>query len=534
MYNSINPVNISYKRPNQSLLSAQAYAAQQEKTPVNPDDKGQKQQQHFPNGTKVAIDYSKNSVNISQIVTDFKSTIIAINAPKDVSDEVNSYLSLVEKESAKQNPQRDIILSNLKNASRVSDAYIAKSLNKPSKVVEGWIDALFMQKIELKADPTHINPDFQLEIPEKKPKTFEQTKAELLPKNEPLMAETTAVPVQNDDTFSDKKIIQSANIFEAPDNFETQKTPAIKVVEPKENVVQHPVKLQAKQDVALNKAENIKPAKEVVEQAPKQIAKKETVKEKPVYVSNDHDKMLSKSLKTAQLFIREDDPASALTILNNTLGEAKETTNPNLRAAIHFERGKIFDDYDYVNYALRDYFEATKADDNNLKSKAHLNMARIYDDFVEFESAFQHYQDAVAYSGEAENVPTQTKILGEVTSFFASRYDRQGVFEMGEATLETAKTSNDAYVISNAFCDVGKSYEYIGEDRAALDCFKNAAKNISFLSETAKNLNAKADNYEAAAGVMERLGNLAKADSLLSKARLYRQKAELSDLQEAV
>jgi len=32
--------------------------------------------------------------------------------------------------------------------------------------------------------------------------------------------------------------------------------------------------------------------------------------------------------------------------------------------------------------------------------------------------------------------------------------------------------------------DIGKSYEYIGEDRAALDCFKNAAKNISFLSET--------------------------------------------------
>ena len=107
-------------------------------------------QNTFPNGTKVAIDYTKGQINISQVLTDFRSTIVAINAPEDVKDEVNLYLGLVEKESKKENPSKEIILANLKNASKVSDAYIASALKKPSDVVEKWIDTLFLQKINLK------------------------------------------------------------------------------------------------------------------------------------------------------------------------------------------------------------------------------------------------------------------------------------------------------------------------------------------------------------------------------------------------
>ena len=75
---------------------------------------------------KLQLIIQKNTINISQIVTDFKSTVLAINAPDDISQEVNSYLSLVEKESHKQNPSREIIVSNLKNASKISDEYIAR------------------------------------------------------------------------------------------------------------------------------------------------------------------------------------------------------------------------------------------------------------------------------------------------------------------------------------------------------------------------------------------------------------------------
>ena len=141
MYNSIYPININYS--NQYRKASDKNSAAQ-----NSKDNQPQHQDSFPNGTKVAIDYTKGQINISQVLTDFRSTIVAINAPSDIQDEVSIYLNLVEKESHKENPSRDIIISNLRNASRISDDFIARSLNKPSKVVEGWIDALFLQKTE--------------------------------------------------------------------------------------------------------------------------------------------------------------------------------------------------------------------------------------------------------------------------------------------------------------------------------------------------------------------------------------------------
>ena len=136
MYNSIYPININYHnqyRKNSDKSSDTQNAPSYESN----------SNQTFPNGTKVAIDYTKGQINISQVLTDFRSTIIAINAPDDVKEEVGLYLGLVEKESHKENPSREIIVSNLKNASRVSDAYISSALNKPSDVVEKWIDTLY-------------------------------------------------------------------------------------------------------------------------------------------------------------------------------------------------------------------------------------------------------------------------------------------------------------------------------------------------------------------------------------------------------
>ena len=147
LYNSIYPININYSKPNSYRKSDSNNSPAQSATDSN------KQNNTFPNGTKVAIDYSKGQINISQVLTDFRSTIIAINAPDEVRSEVSTYLDLVERESKKENPSRDIILANLKIASKISDNYIASSLKKPSNVVEGWIDALFLQKINLKANP---------------------------------------------------------------------------------------------------------------------------------------------------------------------------------------------------------------------------------------------------------------------------------------------------------------------------------------------------------------------------------------------
>ncbi len=553
MYNSIHPINITYRNPRQSSSLSNPDAQNQEQTPVSYENgSNSNNNREFPNGTKVAIDYTKNTVNISQIVTDFKSTVIAIGAPEDISSEVNSYLSLVEKESQKANPSREIIFSNLINASKISDAYIHQELSKkngnaPKNVVEGWIDALFKQRVELKADSTHINPDFQLDIPDKKrtaqtsqeqPKNNEDEFKKAQPFAREIPAEDLIEPQSNEDfsSFVQEEIQTHSDTFyneqEALQNPEN-----IKPIHQLKN--DDVIEFRTIEPAQINayEPETVEPV-EIAAMQPTELETsitQEIKSKKPSYVTSEHDRVLSKSLKDAKAYLTlDDDPALALETINNALGEVNSDTNKNLRAALHFERGKIFDDYDYVNYALRDYYEATKCDDDNLKSQAHLRMARIYDDYVDFEPAVDHYQDALAYSGEASNLRAQTKILGEMASMFSGRYDLESTQMLSNLAIEAAKEVNDPILLSKTYSSAARNYEYLGEDFRALDNFKNAVKAIEGFDNDYETYNLRAQNYEDAADVMDRLGNVTKSESLLSKARLYRQRAQLGQLSEAV
>lgn len=551
MYNSIHPINITYRNPRQSSSLSNPDGQNYEQTPVSYENGSNgNNNREFPNGTKVAIDYTKNTVNISQIVTDFKSTVIAIGAPEDISSEVNSYLSLVEKESQKANPSREIIFSNLINASKISDAYIHQELSKkngnaPKNVVEGWIDALFKQRVELKADSTHINPDFQLDIPDKKraaqtsqeqPKNNDDEFKKAQPFAREIPAEDLIEP-QSDIDFSSlvREEIQTQGGTVYNQQEVLQKPEDIKPIHRAKNddVIEfrtiEPAQVVTNEQIVLDPVE--------VDTAEVQIQQvvQETKSKRPSYVTSEHDRVLSKSLKDAKAYLTlDDDPALALETINNALGEVNSDTNKNLRAALHFERGKIFDDYDYVNYALRDYYEATKCDDDNLKSQAHLRMARIYDDYVDFEPAVDHYQDALAYSGEASNLRAQTKILGEMASMFSGRYDLESTQMLSNLAIEAAKEVNDPILLSKTYSSAARNYEYLGEDFRALDNFKNAVKAIEGFDDDYETYNLRAQNYEDAADVMDRLGNVTKSESLLSKARLYRQRAQLGQLSEAV
>lgn len=575
MYNSIHPINITYRNQRQSSPLSGSDEQNKEQAPVSYQNGSSGNNREFPNGTKVAIDYTKNTVNISQIVTDFKSTVIAIGAPEDISQEVNSYLSLVERESKKANPSRDIIYSNLINASKISDNYIYQELSKkkgnaPKNVVEGWIDALFKQKVDLKADPTQINPDYQLDIPNKKqvktaanetPSQIQEEQpsadvtnqtpsAQVLPDDEQTYEpqifarqispqdtldtyESAELPIQDDTQTSDLSYYKSEDSDDTI-SFKTIDLPDTQNIPVQEVSVEQPHTL-ANTDTAPDLDEVLN---EEVNIAEPQVLHFASNTKKPIgveYITNEHDRVLSGALKEAKEYLTiDDDPALALETLNDALGEANSDTNKNLRAALHFERGKIFDDYDYVSYALRDYYEATKTQDNNLKSQAHLKMARIYDDYVDFEPAVEHYQSALGYSGEASNTRAQTKILTEMATMFAQRYDLNSAKMLSELSLDAASESQDTLLLSKTYSAAAKNYEYLGEDFAALDCYKNAFKSLSTLEDDSEVYELRAQSYEDAAGVMDRLGNVSKSENLLSKARLYRQRAQLAQMSEAV
>ncbi len=500
MYNSIYPVNINYSN----------HIKHKPSTPVEREGSYDKQNKNnnsntFPNGTKVAIDYTKGQINISQVVTDFKSTIIAINAPENVSEEVNLYLGLVEKESLKDNPSKDIILSNLKNASKICDNYIASSLNKPSKVVEGWIDALFMQKINLKSDPNEINPDFLLEFPKKAQEKIENYNSNNTSQKTFLSA--TQMPHESPKTDE----IEARNeITIEPVQTVTPQEPQITTVDIESNIDEFPVE------------------------------EKGSDFQNDVNTENGFFPLGESDSIARQLFIQaKQEPknnvgdTNKLNLLNEALGIISKSANvnENIKAAIHFERGKVFDEYDYVDYALRDYHEASRAYDNNLKAQAYFKSGKIYDEFNEFNPALDNYLSCVAYSGQAENYTAQSLALNSIAGLYASKYNSDKTDEYSTLAIDTIQNTNDDKLIAKTYSAVAKNYQQTGDNDKALDGYKNA---LSVFSRTDESFDEIAHNYEQAAKVMEKLGNKAKALKLQAKADLYYQKAlQQQELSEA-
>lgn len=151
------------------------------------------------------LDESKQTINVSQILTDFRSTSNAVGAPKEVADEVNAYLGLVETQIQKEIPNKKIIQTNLKNASQILDDYISSALKTKSNVVENWVDAIFLQKIDYKADPNAINPDFKINFEDSETAKAEKAKAETAE-----IETTVAIPQEEEKNYvpADDKMVK--------------------------------------------------------------------------------------------------------------------------------------------------------------------------------------------------------------------------------------------------------------------------------------------------------------------------------------
>ena len=128
----------------------------------------------YPNEVATALAQRNPNINIAQILKDFKNTTIAIGTPDDLKEEVSGYLELIEKQITKENPNSRLIKSNLKNAATILDNYISQTLDKDSKVVENWVDALFLQQIDFKYNENDVNAEFLVKFPEDTPKTKEE------------------------------------------------------------------------------------------------------------------------------------------------------------------------------------------------------------------------------------------------------------------------------------------------------------------------------------------------------------------------
>jgi len=486
----------------------------------------------FPNGREVAIDYTKNKINIAQIVTDFNSTALAINAPEDVMEEVTAYLGLVTKESKKEKPSKEIIFSNLKNASKVADRYIADSLEKPSRVVEGWVDALFLQNVELKSDPSHINPDFKVAIPEKSADTFAKVDVSELPVQQsvvPVQSLSEQTPLKQEAALplpAPAKTHQSTEFIDAQpigQRLFAETTPVQQALAAQQfdtsvqNVQAKPVVFNAIEQVETQTAAE---STQNIFTTPLKLTENST----PTPLLQSMENIQTRELKQIfSLAKNAEDPALKMEAFMQVISKAEELGDTRMKAAAHFERGKIFDKSDMIDSALKEYNQATKSEDNNITAKAHLKMAAIYDDFARFDPALGHYHRAVVFAGEANNLSGQSRALGGIATMYAQRYDKENTTAFNGLTVDTALGTDNQKVIGRAYSTVAKNYDYLNENKQSLDSYKKAAQAFS----KTENYNKLAQNYFGAAQVMQKLGNSAKADSLLSKALQYQQIAQL-------
>ncbi len=346
MYNSIYP---GYVRPYQGTYNQIVKRKEEEESQSsNGSAKNQQEysnaQNQFPNGQQVAIDYSKPGVNIAQILTDFKNTTSAIGAPDNVAQEVNTYLSLVEAQSQKEIPNSQIIQSNLKNASKILDEYISESLNKPSKVVENWTDALFLQKVDYKADPTVISQDVLNQSTNsnqlQSPKQTSETNTETAPKQQEAEAQLPQTEIQVTQ--------EKTNSVYVPADKQLRK-----------------MFIQAKKYSAIGQDEKAL----------------DSYKQTLDYAKNIDDSQTQSLVyyEVGQIYDKNNLLPEAIKSYNKAI---EKTEDENIKARSHLSMGEIYDDVVQFEPAIDHYFAAIsyagENDNLNLQTKALTNIASMY------------------------------------------------------------------------------------------------------------------------------------------------------------
>ena len=428
--------------------------------------------------SRVQPSQRSNKVNIAQILKDFRNTIKAIATPADIEEQVNHYLQIVEQQVRDPKPQVNLIQSNLKIAASMLDRYISDTLHKDSKVVQNWLDALFLQKINYSYDESEVNPNFLVKFPDN------DKKEEQAPKNAAAEQQTTEISDVNRAAAAELKQVQA------------QEQEIIEI--PQEELTLEEEFVQAKQ----------------------------TISKKPNITIIPQDTKLKSLFVEAKKQAFSNNPQKAMQIFKEAFTRAQELKDSETQSRICLEIGKIYDDNDHFVQALNSYNKSLQyTTDVNVKSRAHFSMAQIYDDINEIEPALNHYMTSISYAGKSDDLIGQSDSLTRMANIFTDKYD-EGAFDYYEVARklieQTADNSMKGYVLSNT---ADACVQFKKSDKA-LKYYAEAVKNYE-LSNSREEI---AQNYKAAAEIMIDFNSPNKAKSLLKKALVNAVKTSNEDL----
>ena len=544
MYNGIYPINIHYnyktdnnknkvqskeeenQNQNGNLSNGNASLTQdelQQRYHQNTINYGRGQNfnlnayQHGNSNNFQNIQNRKKVINIHQIVSDFRKTQIAINAPNEVVNEVNKFLAKVDYESNSENPQKNVIQSNLKEASKLLDEYISKTLNKDSHVVEGWLNALFLQDIDYKNNPNDINETFKLKFP-KGSKVDEK-----ISENLDILYPNTPSKIQQNEIIShqsEEEATKEISTLESNQNYNNNIISLDKKVVTEEKQSQKVVEqsIQETKTVTLPKLQEEKQTdKTAYTSGPNKTQKN--------YIPND-EKL--KSLFTqAKILGNAKDYQSALNFYEDALNYAHQIKDSQIEPIIYYEVAKVYDKTDNTNTAIEYYANAisTSNDNNNIKALSHLALGKIYDNSSLLDSSLNHYMAACSYGGESENTKLQSFALSDNSEIYASIYNKDVAFDFIETAKDIAKETNDSKTIGKIFAKSAKTYKNFNENLQALKDLKVSTIEYDKSTNNSKN---QVENYIMAASILIDLNNTEKAKSLLNKATSIINEANLS------
>ena len=465
-YHVQTPPPIRYNAPQHQINPMQYQSAQAGYQPINQNV--QPLQAPAPSAPR------SNRVNIAQILKDFRNTIKAIATPPEIEEQVNHYLKIVEQQVREPNPQVNLIQSNLKIAASLLDKYISETLNKDSKVVQNWLDALFLQRINYSFNEDEINPNFLVKFPEQNQKAEEKPQEEPVPAPAQVEAQQQ-VPVQ-------------------------QEVPQVQEIQEYE-----PEELTLEEEFTQAKA---------------------TISKKPNITIVPQDTKLKSLFVEARKQAFSNNPRKAMAMFKEAFSRAEELKDTETQSRICLEIGKIYDDNDHFVQALNSYNKSLEyTTDVNVKSRAHYSMAQIYDDVNEVGPALNHYITSISYAGKSDDLIGQSDSLTKMANIFTDKYD-ENAFEYYDVARKLVEQTTDSsmkgYVLSNT---ADACVQFKKNDKA-LKYYAEAVKNY----EKTNSCEEIARSYKSAGELMVEFNSPNKAKSLFKKALVNAVKTKNEDL----
>ena len=373
-------------------------------------------------------------INIAQIIKDFRNTTSAIGTPDNLKEEVEGYLALVEKQVTKDNPNTKLVKSNLKNASSILDAYISETLNKDSKVVENWVDALFLQQINFKYNENEINPQFLVKFPEGS--TSEEAKT----KEKDTVQDTITEPIQKEIETESKVVAFIPQDKELKSLFIQSKKLAY-AHEPEKAIMNFRKALERADEVG-------------------DVETKSKIFYEVGKIYDDHSFF-----------------AEALKSYNQSIQNTKDN---NVKTKAHYSMAQIYDDVNQIKPALDHYFNsisfAGEAENLAAQSTSLTKIGNIYTDMYDTE--------AINYYSIADDLASQTannRVKGFVSASFGSAYE---TFGESKKALKLYSDAVKHYVDAESPLKVAQNYTKAADIMVE---FSNVSK--------AKGLLSKAQNY---------------------------------------